>query len=360
MKVLYFAVDDSDYPRNRSIRLRLEADGHEVVVLRKRRTGSYVSRGMSLLREALVLSRGDRRYDVILLAEFSAQYSPFAWLASRLFSATFVHDYFVGLIETNVEDWSTFSARSPRGRIHGLLDRLAIRLPDLVIRDTSPRTRDTLRKTSACVATFPVESPPWATWLGPSPAKDVPTVLFYGNFIPLHGIPTILKATVGLPINLQIIGRGPGRNALEREYGGPARNVVFEEPVSEDLLVQRIRAADVVLGVFGASTKAATVIPNKVWQGLSSGRVVITRRSDAYLDLPILGAGEQLIQVPEEDPAALRAALQDVIDSRIYRQQFSESDQVVRDYVDATWRDLSKEIVRQVHQKQERGRGRGR
>ncbi|MET8272471.1 hypothetical protein [Streptomyces sp. NPDC005096] len=62
--------------------------------------------------------------------------------------------------------------------------------------------------------------------------------------------------------------------------------------------MSHIHASDVVLGVTGPSLKAASVIANKVWQGLAFGRVVITSE-----DLPALAeieqiVGQALVQVP--------------------------------------------------------------
>jgi hypothetical protein len=43
--------------------------------------------------------------------------------------------------------------------------------------------------------------------------------------------------------------------------------------------------ADICLGIFGPSEKAASVVPNKVYQCLYVGRSVITRRSHAITEV---------------------------------------------------------------------------
>ncbi len=73
-------------------------------------------------------------------------------------------------------------------------------------------------------------------------------------------------------------------------------------------LLDHIAAADVCLGIFGTSEKAASVIPNKVFQALSAGKPVITRDSPAIREL--LAEAPYAVQlVPANDPSALAAAV---------------------------------------------------
>ena len=63
------------------------------------------------------------------------------------------------------------------------------------------------------------------------------------------------------------------------------------------------------LGIFGATEKAALVIPNKVFQILSARRPLITRDSPAIREL--LGDGVPgATLVPPADPVALAAAIE--------------------------------------------------
>jgi glycosyltransferase involved in cell wall biosynthesis len=73
-------------------------------------------------------------------------------------------------------------------------------------------------------------------------------------------------------------------------------------------LIEAIGEADVCLGIFGASTKAACVVPNKVYQALLAGRTVITRDSPAIRET--FGDAPGLLLVPHSDPGALLNAIE--------------------------------------------------
>ena len=80
-------------------------------------------------------------------------------------------------------------------------------------------------------------------------------------------------------------------------------------PISYDALPERIAQAHFVLGIFGATPKAERVIPNKVFQGLASGRPVVTRQAPSYPEPVIQETASGLLWVPAADPNALARCL---------------------------------------------------
>ena len=73
-----------------------------------------------------------------------------------------------------------------------------------------------------------------------------------------------------------------------------------------------IARAQICLGVFGSSDKAARVIPNKLFQQAAMGKPVITRASPA-LDGLAARFPESLRTVPASDPQALADAVAEAL-----------------------------------------------
>ena len=67
--------------------------------------------------------------------------------------------------------------------------------------------------------------------------------------------------------------------------GEASSHITWHRWVDYAELSSLIGRADICLGIFGTSQKAASVIPNKVYQCLASGRHVVTRRSPAMEEI---------------------------------------------------------------------------
>jgi glycosyltransferase involved in cell wall biosynthesis len=160
------------------------------------------------------------------------------------------------------------------------------------------------------VGVEPEHFPP-AMERSPRPPGEPLRVLFYGQFIPLHGVETIVRAarlTDADPVHWHLIGTGQEAariEALIKELEPAHLTWTPWVPYAE--LIREIHAADVCLGIFGATDKAARVIPNKVFQVLAAGRPLITRDGPAARELLTDAAGATLI--PAGDPQALAAAV---------------------------------------------------
>ena len=152
--------------------------------------------------------------------------------------------------------------------------------------------------------------------------------MFYGQFIPLHGMPTIARAAslcADNTIRWEVIGDGQDATrfrALLASYGPSQLHWTPWVPYQE--LIHRIHRADVCLGIFGTSNKALRVIPNKVFQILAAGRALISADTEAVREL--LQPGPGIILVPPGDAEALAAAIVDMRarDSRAAQRQLAE------------------------------------
>ena len=92
------------------------------------------------------------------------------------------------------------------------------------------------------------------------------SVLYYGNYIPLHGLEFVAEAIAGGPplanVDFTFIGEGELRQDFEARLSSES-NVTFRNYMPPDALAQAIAGCDVVLGIFGTSGKAKSVIANK-------------------------------------------------------------------------------------------------
>lgn len=308
-RVAYLRVEDPGYPRNARIREALERAGAEVTVLRRARSGT---KPLRILRDAAAILRSARTADVYVLAEFSLAFTPLAWLVARLSGAVLVVDGFVGRYETVVEDWGLVSPGSLAARWYRAVDRVAVTASDVYLVDTKVRADGlAARHRGARIRSLPVGAPAWAVAAEPSP-HDALRLLYYGSYLPLHGLPTVVDALalLGDGVELTLVGEaehagGETDTRAAAERLGVLDRCAFLPPVAAPELARLIAQHDVVLGVFGSSAKASGVIANKVWQGLACGRTVVTRESAALDEIRHLVAPRQLLTVPADDAASL-------------------------------------------------------
>lgn len=321
LNVEYVAIRDPSYPRNARIRAFLESElGAHVHTIPASTKSGRLRRLFDLFRRARRISP---RPDIVILSEFSLAAFPVTWLIARLSRATHVVDFFVGLYETEVGDFSATSPRSIRAHALRLVDRLAILSADICLTDTPVRAERFRREARGAreFVALPVGAPTWAR--EPPYSVDQRShlrelrFLYNGSYLPLHGLSTVVEAFSSLArggYTVQMVGDGPLRQEIERQVREAGLSEVFFfsdylYPISA--IRETILASDVVLGVFGDSEKASGIVANKVWQALYLDRVVITRTSPALHDIAAL-VGHQLIEV-SPDIDALKLAIADLI-----------------------------------------------
>jgi glycosyltransferase involved in cell wall biosynthesis len=221
----------------------------------------------------------------------------------------------VSLTETLVDDRGLFPAGGLRARAIAALDRASLRAADLVLADTAAHGEYLagLGAPAGRVATWHLGVEP--EFLPARPAAPASRrVLFYGRYLPLHGIDTIVGAAarLGPRADLVLIGSGPERARVER-LGRGAR-IEWRDDVPLAALPDELARAAVVLGVFGAGPKAAMVVPNKVYQAAAAGRPLVTRDGPGLRE--VLRPDEHCLACPPADPDALAAAIARLLDDR--------------------------------------------
>lgn len=341
LKVMFVGTYDSSKPRNRILLRGLREAGAEVLecheavwetVVDKSKLSPRdvarhlwrVIRSYARLGRCLLISKEP---DVVWIGYLGQLDVLVLGLLARARGIPVVWDVFISLYDTVVNDRSLVPKRGFAAVSLYALEWLGCRMANLALMDTQAHA-DYLASTYR-MARHRVDF----VWVGVEPEAFAPVppehnitparplqVLFYGQFIALHGIDTIIRAArmlEGEPIFFSMIGTGQeAANIRSLLAEQPLSNLKWEAWVPYEDLATRIAGADVCLGIFGKSGKASRVIPNKVFQVVSVGRPLVTRDSDAIREL--LGprpVGVWL--VPPADPAALAERLRALAADRL-------------------------------------------
>jgi len=220
-------------------------------------------------------------------------------LFARLRGARIALDWFLSAYDTVVLDRALVGPRHPLAWTIRSAEWLGVRLADAPFMDTRAHARRMERMFGLAAGScghvwVGVEEDAFATVAPVKPGADEREdgrlhVLFYGQFIPLHGIATIIEAARilrGAPVAWTLVGKGQEAPRIRVMLDAdPLPTLRWVDWIDYADLRQEIAAADICLGIFGASDKAASVIPNKVFQVLAAGRPLITRDSPAIREL---------------------------------------------------------------------------
>jgi len=321
MDVVFFGGYDPEYPRNAVLRRGLELNGIRVSECRVRPGRRFWLRYPGLLRRWLGRPKGPVTPPVFFFVpEFGQKDVPLARLLARLTSGRVVFDPLASRYETKILDRRRKPEGSPSARWNRRIDRWAFRSSDFLIADTRSHKEyyscefgvDPLK-----IAVLPVGfddrifSRALRNVQPSRPAAEAQfTVLFFGSFLPLHGVADIIEAarfvsaadrSVGFHFvgSGQTLGFGQARAA---ELG--LTNVHFQGWLSQkDLAATVARSADVCLGIFGRTEKAGRVVPHKIFQAMALGKPVVTARTPAVEEFFI--DRENILLCRQGDPGSL-------------------------------------------------------
>lgn len=334
MRVVLWGTGDTGKPRVRILRDGLLENGVSLTECR-----ADIWTGIEDKSQVKGLSRWLRLFLALILAYPTLVYRylrlpPHDWvlltypsipdifvirLFARLRGARIAMDWFLSAYDTVVLDRALVGPRNPLAWLIWAVEWLGVRLADRVFMDTRAHARrmETLFRLppDSCGTVWVgaedrfFEAAPYATSRVPGEALRV---LFYGQFIPLHGAKTIVEAARLLrehPVEWLLIGRGQEAGRIRRMLEvDPLDKVSWLEWTEYSTLIAHIHAADVCLGIFGDSDKAASVIPNKVFQVMAAGKPVVTRDSPAIRELP-QDETRAMDLVAATDPESLASAI---------------------------------------------------
>jgi len=332
LRVCYFGTYRANYERNRLMIDRLRLGGIEVIPCHATLWQGFEDRQQAasggwkkpsfwlrVLKAYLKLLSEYRKvgdYDVMLLGYPGQADVLLGRILSSLRGKPLVWDVLMSIYliarERQLEQRSPFTVRL----IHWL-EKTAMRMPDLFIVDTPtyatwyqqeyqiPGEKIRLLPLGADDRIF---QPPSDT------QKTNPdfVCLYYGTYIPNHGVPIIIEAARRLAdhaeICFEMVGVGPERQKAEQmaqEFG--LKQVTFIDWLEKDALVKKIAESDVILGTFGSTPQALMTMQNKIHEGLAMAKPVINGDSPAMQ--AILRHGEEIYLCERENPDALAEAI---------------------------------------------------
>jgi glycosyltransferase involved in cell wall biosynthesis len=165
-------------------------------------------------------------------------------------------------------------------------------------------------------------------------------VLYLGRLAPKKGVDVLLHAMSGLDASLTIVGDGPERAMLEDLAAELDVNVSFVGRVPPERVGEYYRKA----GVYCLPSVRGEGLPNTVLEAMSWGLPCVTTDSGA---LPsVIGEGERGKMVESGDVAALRDALEELLEESSERNRLGRN---AREYVVAqhSWDAIASKLEEQ-------------
>ena len=233
--------------------------------------------------------------DAVVVGFFAQPIFP---LVTLLYRGPIIADAYFSIFDTLVNDKQKATAGSLKGRLCFWLDSYMLKHAQISLTDTCEHVqylKQQFEVPDADVRRLWISAE--ATAL-PSRLKNANSnstfqVFFWGGFIPLQGVPTIVRAAGLLQDeNVQFSIFGAGQTLSECE-GLKSKlqisNLDFLGWATPAAIVDRACKSHVALGIFGETEKAGRVIPNKAYEAMAMGIPLITRASAASDELFVDG-----------------------------------------------------------------------
>jgi glycosyltransferase involved in cell wall biosynthesis len=259
-------------------------------------------------------------HDVVVIGYMGQLDVLVLWPWARLRGVPVIWDVLMSLYVATVEDRGLLSSDRVAARGLYAWEWLAFRAADRLIMSNLYsanylRKRFRLKQDAVAHVLIGAETdhfPRRPTRSEEYPPNEPVRVLFYGTFIPSHGVGTIIDAARRLqehPVHWTLIGNGQEAEAIDATLSeNPMSNLTRIDWVPYADLVRQIHLSDICLGIFGAGERASHALANKIFQILASGTPLVTRDSPAIRQV-VDPSMPGIYLIPPADPAALANAV---------------------------------------------------
>lgn len=331
MRICFFGTYDRTYTSNLMILKGLKENGVSVVEVNAhiKVTKLTTKDEMSLVQ---VLKRVLRKYrivnetyknwkqikkcDVIYVGYPGHVDVFFAWLVAKLLNIKLVFNPLLVVYVGFSEERPILNKRSILGFLIKNGESLAYKICDMVFADT-PFQEEHLKKYFGIpqnkLKVLPIGADDTGYKYTPykNDSKKV-NVVYYGLYSPIHGVEHIIEAARRLrndkDVKFTFVGYGGTfQENFDRAQKLKLPNVEFFNNTPEKDHLPILQKADIFLGFLQKHPSVDRVIPNKVYQGLSLGRVVLT--ADSPVTRSVFVHKKNMYLVKAADPKALVNAI---------------------------------------------------
>lgn len=279
-----------------------------------------------------------RRKDVhLLVPAFGHKDVPLAYWLARVYCRHLVFDPLASRYETKIVDWQRRRPGSLSAGWNRLLDRWTMRLADFVLADTATHKNYYSQEFGldpAKIGVVPVgfDDQLWKPLTSPPKDEETFTVVFFGSFLPLHGVERMVQAALLLraatpAVRFVFIGSGqtlPRLRALLE--GNRSSHILWQNWLAPADLVWTVnRIADLCLGLFGQSPKASRVVPHKIFQAMALGKPVLTLDTPAVREF--FHHQQEIYLCPSAEPEAIAEAILELRRNSDLRQAMAKKGQ---------------------------------
>jgi len=277
--ICYFGIYNTNYTRNRVNITGLRENGVEVIECNVQTKG--LKKHWDLFWKHWPL-RG--KYDVMIVGFNGHSVVPIAWLVTRFPRKKLVFDEFISTYDSNIFDRKKHSPHSVKALKYWLIDWLTSNLADLIFMDAEAHAEyisKTFHVLRSKVRGLLVGCPNDIMY--PRPQNKIESdfiVHFHGTYIPLQGIPYIIRAAKildGKGIKFNIVGKlSTYTESIELAKKLDVKNVRFYDYMPYDKLAEFMANADMCLGAFGDTEKAKRMGIFKIIEAMAMKKPFIT------------------------------------------------------------------------------------
>lgn len=294
-----------------------------VTTLNKKQEMGWLPLVKRVLRKYRIVSeiikhRKDIAISDVIYVGYPGHFDVFpAWIVARLFRKKLVFNPLLIFYTGFTEEQGILSKTSRLAKLAKFGEGLVYRMCDLVIADT-PFQQEFMERIfgvpKSKIRTVALGADdkfyPYTPYTNTT--KKI-NVTYYGLYSPIHGVEYIIEAARRLrsdkDIHFDMIGnRGQTFDAsLARASELKLKNMSFYYDIPQAEHIPIAQKADIFFGFLAKHPSIDRVIPNKVYQGLSLNKVVVT--ADAPVIRSVFTHKKNLCIVPPADVDALVAAI---------------------------------------------------